>query len=140
MFRDVVEVVSANKTLFGVLQSTSLPRGIKKAFEDEGVKASMSSVNKALKDKTFQRAAWEALEIDIEVPFPTLYSDTIYGDLSASIHSPALSEVFVSSQSTTGDRAFFGTIAARFIPPKAVLIFDESFAVLGSQFPPFLEL
>jgi hypothetical protein len=98
----------------------------------------MSAVNNALQDKTFQGAAWEALEIDPEVSFPNLYSDTIYGDLSASIHSPALSEVFVSNLASRGDLAFFKAIAARSRPPKAILVFDEDFAAMGAQFPPFL--
>ena len=97
LFRDVVDAVSKNETFQLALQNSSLSKSTKRALVEGGVKTSISAVINALQDETFQGAAWEALEIDPEMSFPNLYSDTIYGDLSASIHSPALSEVFVSN-------------------------------------------
>lgn len=138
LFRDVVDAVSTNETLRLVLQSSNLSKKTKSVLEEGGVQASMSAVNNALKDKTFQSAAWETLEIDSEVSFPNLYGDTIYGDLSASIHSPALTGVFVSNHASRGDLAFFEAIAARSRPPKAILVFKEEFAAMGANFPPFL--
>ena len=94
-------------------------------------KASMSNVNEALKHKPFQQAAWEALGIDPQVVFPTLSGDTIYGDLSASIHSPALSEVYVSSTASKEVQDFFRAISSRFRPSKDVTIYDAGVAALG---------
>ena len=98
---------------------------------------SMSAVNKALKHKPFQQAAWEALGIDPQVVFPTLSGDTIYGDLSASIHSPALSEVYVSSTASKEVQDFFRAISSRFKPSKDVTVYDAGVAALGASVFPF---
>ena len=133
LFRDVVEAALKNEKLRQVLEK--LPAKTAAAIKSSDV--SMSAVNKALKHKPFQQAAWGALGIDPQVVFPTLSGDTIYGDLSASIHSPALSEVYVSSTASKEVQDFFRAISSRFKPSKDVTVYDAGVAELGASVFPF---
>lgn len=87
----------------------------------------MTSVVKALSDSTFQRAVWETFEIPMNISLPSLTNELLYGDLSASVHSPSLRHVYLSEETDSkNDFDFYTVIASRLRPPKTIDVYSEA--------------
>ena len=125
----IVKAIPEDTHLMLALVSVSLVNeSDKKLMRTASPYVKMSAVNRAMLDLPFRTAAWTAIGLDPDVPFPILQSDLIYGDLSLSMHSPVLREVFLSNKYDDEASIKFFTAAAEFMGKKAKIFYEEEAA------------
>lgn len=125
----IVKAIPGDTHLLRALKSVSLVNEPdKKLMRTASPYVKMSAVNRAMLDLPFRTAAWKAIGLDPDVPFPILQSDLIYGDLSLSMHSPVLREVFLSNKYDGEASIKFFTAAAEFVGKKANIFSEEEAA------------
>jgi len=132
LLRDVVAAIPHNEDLKKKLQDCTLvsAAGIKLLLAGAS-SVKMTTVNQALLYDTFRVAAWKAIGISLDVPFPrSLNSEVVYGDLSYAIHSPSLNEVYLSSAlGEKSDEYLFFQEAAERVNRKVELFNPEDAAL-----------
>ena len=123
VFRIIVTAVPKSEALKMALNATSVYPAAKNLIRAGDLTAKMSAVNECVLNDCFRALAWDAVGLDPKVPFPSLPGELLYGDLSASLHSPALREVYLSDLGDPTTTAFF-TAAAR-LTERVVTVFSE---------------
>jgi hypothetical protein len=130
VFRGILSEIPGNSALKSALEKiTSISSNSKKCMLSALTTTKMTDINRAMLDPAFCEAAWEALAFPPETQFPrTLPADNLlYGDLSFSLHSPALNEVYLSQKSDKGSYDFF-VLAAKYSNKKAETFSEEEAA------------
>ena len=130
VFRGILSEIPGNSALKSALENiTSIGNNSKKCMLSALTTTKMTDVNKAMLDPAFCKAAWEALDFPPETQFPlSLSADSLlYGDLSFSLHSPALRELYLSQKTDKGTYDFF-VLAAKYSNKKAETFSDEEAA------------
>ena len=130
VFRGILSEIPGNSALKSALENiTSIGNNSKKCMLSALTTTKMTDVNKAMLDPAFCKAAWEALDFPPETQFPhSLSADSLlYGDLSFSLHSPALREVYLSQKTDKGTYDFF-VLAAKYSNKKAETFSEEEAA------------
>ena len=66
----------------------------------------MSKINQVLNDDSVRKIVWESFKIDEQIRMPPFVGDTLYGDLSTSVHS-AFAEIYMSDDTNPDLKSFF---------------------------------
>jgi len=130
VFRGILSEIPGNSALKSALENiTSIGNNSKKCMLSALTTTKMTDVNKAMLDPAFCKAAWEALDFPPETQFPLSLSaeSLLYGDLSFSLHSPALREVYLSQKTDKGTYDFF-VLASKYSNKKAETFSEEEAA------------
>jgi len=128
IFRLVLEKLDSDASLAKILESSS---GIRKEAKNDirtnKFRAKMSSVNEALLDENFRKAAWTAIGLDPSLEMPILDGQLLYGLVSSILHSPNIIEVYLSDESSLQASQFYLNAGA-LISKKLVLYSDADAA------------
>jgi len=128
VLRDIVTAIPKNEFLQTALNSTTISAPTKKLMLAGDISVKMTPVSNALLNLPFRAAAWKAIGFLPDVPFPSLPGETLYGDLSSSIHAPALKEVYLSDYHDRESTVYLFFAAAAQRMEKKLKIFSEEAA------------
>lgn len=81
ILRAVVSAIPKSSALKAALNGTQIPAPYKKLMQEGGTNVRMTTVNEAMLNEPFRLAAWQALDLPSDVPFPSLPGEMLYGDL-----------------------------------------------------------
>ena len=126
--RDIVRAIPEDEVLQTALNATTVLAHTKKLMLAGNISVKMTPVSNALLNLPFRAAAWKAIGFAPDVPFPDLPGDTLYGDLSSSIHAPALKEVYLSDYHDRDSKVYLFFVAAAQRMEKILKIFSEEAA------------
>jgi hypothetical protein len=133
LFRHLLEQLEVDTDFAEALEkSTSLPDSLKKSLRGNIYSVRMSDINRALLDSAFRSSAWSSLGLPPETPFPYMPGDLLYGNLSAEIHSPSLTEVYLTEEDASSNLSRF-FVAAAAVVKRRVVVYSEASAAWHKQ-------